>query len=53
MSDLPSSGSGSGSSGRTRPRRRRAAWLSVAAVAGMVALSAPVANAAAVRAGGS
>jgi hypothetical protein len=43
----------SGSSDRAGRRRPRGAWLSVVAVAGMLALGAPTASVAAVRAGGS
>ena len=42
----------SGSRGQAGHRRRRGAWLSMAAVAGMLALGAPAANAAGVRAVG-
>lgn len=42
--------SSSGSSGRAGHRRPRGAWLSVIAVAGLLALGAPVASVAAVRA---
>jgi len=45
--------SSSGSSGRARRRRPRGAWLSIVAVAGVLALGAPTASAAAVRAGSS
>jgi hypothetical protein len=43
----------SGSSGRAGHRRPRGAWLSVVAVAGVLALGVPTASVAAVRAGGS
>lgn len=49
MLDLPSSGS----RGRAGHRRLRGAWLSVVAVAGVLALGVPTASVAAVRAGGS
>lgn len=49
MLNIPSSGS----PGHTGHRRRHGAWLSVVAVAGMLALGVPTASAAAVRAGGS
>ena len=45
--------SSAGSRGRARHRRPRGAWLSVLAVAGVLALGVPGASAAAVRAGGS
>ena len=45
--------SSSGSRGRARHRRPRGAWLSIVAVAGVLALGVPTASAAAVRAGSS
>src|SRR5690349_8319840 len=53
MLNLSSSGSRSGSRGRARRRRPRGAWLSIVAVAGVLALGVPTASAAAVRAGSS